>query len=76
MMMTNDHKDFEAARTMFEQSLAIDPSFAEPYHHLAAIYLKLSQPMAAVVAMEQFMKHSRPDNPARQQVAEFIRAIS
>lgn len=68
--------DLQTARRLFEESLQIDPSFAEPYHHLAVLYMKLGQLTAAKMAMEQFLKYAKPDNPARQQVAGMFAMLS
>jgi Tfp pilus assembly protein PilF len=67
--------DYKAARKSFEKAIKIDPEYAEPYHHLFAVYQNLGDIDKAMGALSKFIRYAGPDNPARQDALALMRAV-
>lgn len=56
--------DFEGAKARWQEALKIDPEYAEPYHHLFAVYQKSGDMGKSIEAVVKFVRFADPSNPA------------
>lgn len=67
---------YEGAQRKFEEAINIDPEYAEPYHHLAAIYLNQGYVGKWLQATKKFIELADPSNPAVKTLKPKIDALS